>query len=344
VVSPIYEGEPVTENRLSPKGSGGGLAATIPPGMRACAVRVNEVVGVAGFVVPGMRVDVLITGLPPGGNAARRTQGTDAAAGYSGPFRRHEFPERSGGKPEQAQVVNLLVTPAQAEILSLASNETHIQLVLRNPMDTQISKPPGTMMSSLFGGASAPAPVSPDRPQSAQPANVRRWQSVPAPDPARSQSVYHRSVERRRAHPSQVQPARSEALRAGRWYGVAAMPAACLLALSFVNTLAANRSGPATPHPSPAQSGHRVADSDLTLTVGKSMIVDSALPLERISVGFGDVAEATAISPRELLLNGKTPGVTSLIVWQQGGSQAVFRYHGGGQPLLADRRIEAIKG
>ena len=69
VVSSIYEGELVTERRLAPQGSGGGLAATIPPGMRACAVRVNEVVGVAGFVVPGMRVDVLISGLPPGGNA-----------------------------------------------------------------------------------------------------------------------------------------------------------------------------------------------------------------------------------------------------------------------------------
>src|SRR5580700_1536953 len=69
VVSSIYDGDPLTENRLAPKGSGGGLAATIPPGMRACAVRVNEVVGDAGFVVAGMRVDVLITGLPPGGSA-----------------------------------------------------------------------------------------------------------------------------------------------------------------------------------------------------------------------------------------------------------------------------------
>ena len=62
----IYEGEPILENRLAPKGAGAGLAATIPAGMRAVAVRVNEVVGVAGFVVPGMRVDILISGTPPG--------------------------------------------------------------------------------------------------------------------------------------------------------------------------------------------------------------------------------------------------------------------------------------
>src|SRR6202142_924560 len=66
VMSTIYANEPLLENRLAPKGAGAGLAATIPAGMRAVAVRVNEVVGVAGFVVPGMRVDILISGTPPG--------------------------------------------------------------------------------------------------------------------------------------------------------------------------------------------------------------------------------------------------------------------------------------
>src|SRR5579872_3681971 len=66
VVSAIYEGEPVLETRLAAVGGGAGLAATIPPGMRAVAVRVNDVVGVAGFVVPGMKVDILISGVPPG--------------------------------------------------------------------------------------------------------------------------------------------------------------------------------------------------------------------------------------------------------------------------------------
>jgi pilus assembly protein CpaB len=159
VASSIYEGELVTENRLAPIGSGGGLAATIPPGMRACAVKVNEVVGVAGFVVPGMRVDVLITGLPPGGNALDGPKVRTLLQNIQVLSAGVDFQKDREGKPEQAQVVNLLVTPAQAEVLSLASNETHIQLVLRNPMDTQISGLPGTIMSDLFGGARAPAPV-----------------------------------------------------------------------------------------------------------------------------------------------------------------------------------------
>lgn len=159
VSSPIFEGEPVTENRLSPTGSGGGLAAIIPPGMRACAVKVNDVVGVAGFVVPGMRVDVLITGLPPGGSALDGPKARTLLQNIEVLSAGTNFQKDQEGKPEQAQVVNLLVTPAQAEILSLASNETRIQLILRNPMDTQIVKPPGTVMSDLFGSTRASEPV-----------------------------------------------------------------------------------------------------------------------------------------------------------------------------------------
>src|SRR5579871_4375601 len=69
VIEPIYEGEPLVETRVAQRGAGAGLAATIPPGMRAVAVRVNDVVGVAGFVTPGMRVDILIAGNPPGANS-----------------------------------------------------------------------------------------------------------------------------------------------------------------------------------------------------------------------------------------------------------------------------------
>jgi pilus assembly protein CpaB len=184
VVSPIYEGEPVTESRLSPKGAGGGLAATIPPGMRACAVKVNEVVGVAGFVVPGMRVDVLITGVPPGGNALDGAKVRTLLQNIQVLSAGTDFHKDQEGKPEQAQVVNLLVTPSQAEILSLASNETHIQLVLRNPMDTELSTPPGTILSTLFGGAPAPSPA--ERPQIAPPAvppAAPRTADTPAPVP-----------------------------------------------------------------------------------------------------------------------------------------------------------------
>jgi len=73
VISSIQADEPVVEARLAIRGSGGGLAPLIPPGMRAISVRVNEVVGVAGFVLPGMRVDVLVTGRPPGGDDTMTT-------------------------------------------------------------------------------------------------------------------------------------------------------------------------------------------------------------------------------------------------------------------------------
>jgi pilus assembly protein CpaB len=152
VVSSLYAGEPVMENRLAAVGSGGGLAATISPGMRACAVKVDDVVGVAGFVTPGMRVDVLISGNPPG-VAANANEGPKVktllqniqvlSAGT-------DIQKDGEGKPKQVQVVNLLVTPEQAEDLSLASSQTHIQLVLRNPLDTQIATTSGTAMGTLF--------------------------------------------------------------------------------------------------------------------------------------------------------------------------------------------------
>lgn len=169
VIASIYEGEPVTENRLSLAGSGGGLAATIPPGLRACAVKVNDVVGVAGFVVSGMRVDVLITGLPPGGNALDGPKVRTLLQNIQVLSAGTDFQKDKEGKPQQAQVVNLLVTPSQAEILSLAANEMHIQLVLRNPVDTGISTPPGTVMSDLFGAGRAPEPRRSANPRSETP-------------------------------------------------------------------------------------------------------------------------------------------------------------------------------
>jgi pilus assembly protein CpaB len=169
VVSDLYQGEPIVESRLAAVGSGGGLAATIRQGMRACAVKVDEVVGVAGFVTPGMRVDVLISGNPPG--PANLVQGTKVktllqnievlSAGT-------DIQKDAEGKPQQVQVVNLLVNPDQAELLSLASNQAKIQLVLRNPLDTTTTHPPGTAMAALFSdgvkppvvGHRAPPPVA----------------------------------------------------------------------------------------------------------------------------------------------------------------------------------------
>jgi len=153
VLSDIYEGEPIIENRLAAAGSGGGLAATIPQGMRACAVRVDEVVNVSGFVTPGMRVDVLISGIPPGErNSTRGTESRTLLQNIQVLSAGTDYQKDSEGKAKTVQVVNLLVTPEQAELLSLASNQVKIQLVLRNPLDTKIAVVPGTATSSLFTG------------------------------------------------------------------------------------------------------------------------------------------------------------------------------------------------
>jgi pilus assembly protein CpaB len=150
-VSQIYSGEPILENRLAPKGSGGGLAATIKEGMRACAVRVDEVVGVAGFATPGMRVDVLVSGVPPNSQNTQNSQVRTILQNIEVLSAGTDIQKDAEGKPQQVQVVNLLVTPEQAQILSLAATQMRIQLVLRNPLDTKISTVPDTEMTSLFG-------------------------------------------------------------------------------------------------------------------------------------------------------------------------------------------------
>ncbi|MEX2260529.1 MAG: Flp pilus assembly protein CpaB [Bryobacteraceae bacterium] len=156
VVSPIYKGEPVTESRLAAEGAGAGLAATIRPGMRACAVKVNDVVGVAGFVVSGMRVDVLITGDPPGLSNAGGPRVKTILQNIEVLSAGQNYQKDAEGKPAQVPVVNLLVTPEEAEILSLASNEMRIQLVLRNPLDTDVAETPGMVMAKLFGEPEQP--------------------------------------------------------------------------------------------------------------------------------------------------------------------------------------------
>ena len=180
VISPIYEGEPVTDNRLAAEGAGGGLAATIPNGMRACAVRVNEVVGVAGFVVPGMRVDVLISGSTAQNAGPRvKTLLQNVEVLSAG----HNYQKDNEGKPVEVPVVNLLVTPEQAEVLSLASNETRIQLVLRNPLDTETAKTSGSAMADLFGDEK-PAPKPPVSAGVRKPAPPPPPIAQPTPPPA----------------------------------------------------------------------------------------------------------------------------------------------------------------
>lgn len=174
VIATIVNGEPILAPRLAAKGAGAGLASTIPMGKRAVALRVNDVVGLAGFVLPGMRVDVVVSGNEPSSTAGHDTTVTrtvlqDIVVLSAGQL----IERRVNGKPESAEVVNLLVTPEQAETLTLASNETKVQLVLRNPLDTEVTSTKGTSLEALLLGADYRPPAPPrvvlSRPQVAAP-------------------------------------------------------------------------------------------------------------------------------------------------------------------------------
>jgi len=180
VISPIYEGEPILDYRLALPGAGGGLAATIPAGMRACAVKVNDVVGLAGFVVPGMRVDVLVSGTPPESKNATGPKVKTILQNIEVLSAGQNIQKDAEGKPVQVQVVNLLVTPEQAEVLSLASSETRIQLVLRNPLDQQTADVPGSAMAALFRDVKSSPPEHAAKPPLAK-ARVVKPPAPPAP-------------------------------------------------------------------------------------------------------------------------------------------------------------------
>ncbi|PYT14476.1 MAG: Flp pilus assembly protein CpaB [Acidobacteria bacterium] len=162
VVSNILLDEPVLEGRLAAKGSGLGLAPTIPVGMRAVAVRVNDVAGVAGYVLPGMRVDVLVTGRPPNADGNITTTCLQnilvLSAGQT-------IQPDARGQAIQAPTVTLLVDPTQAETLTLANSDGHIQLVLRNSSDQTIEKTPGRFITELYGGSRRQNPVKEPAPK-----------------------------------------------------------------------------------------------------------------------------------------------------------------------------------
>ena len=156
VIIPISKGEFILPNRLAGENAGAGLPALIPPGMRAVSVRVNEVVSVAGFVTPGTRVDVLLTGAPGGtGEQQTTTVLQNVAVLASG----HTLERTSSGEAQNTAVITLLVTPDDAQRLTLASTEGHIQLALRNPLDTKQDEVPASNSRGLYRGLPIPAAV-----------------------------------------------------------------------------------------------------------------------------------------------------------------------------------------
>jgi pilus assembly protein CpaB len=152
VVLPISGGEFILPNKLAAENAGAGLPAMIPPGMRAVSVRVNDVVSVAGFVQPGTRVDVLLTGNVAGSGERQTTTVLEnvavIAVGKS-------LLERLGVGEQSAPVITLLVSPDDAQKLTLAGQEGRIQLALRNPLDTRKEAIAATRESLLYPGGLA---------------------------------------------------------------------------------------------------------------------------------------------------------------------------------------------
>lgn len=195
VISNMLLEEPVLEGRLAAKGSGLGLAPTIPVGMRAVTVRVNDVASVAGFVLPGMRVDVLVTGRPPTSDGDMTSTVLQnmlvLSAGTT-------IQADARGQAIQAPTVTLLATPQQSETLTLAGNEGRLQLVLRNSSDQTVEQTTGRYISELYGAprkaAAPPAPAA-QRP-APRPVVIAAAPPPPPPPPPLDQIVVIRGTQK----------------------------------------------------------------------------------------------------------------------------------------------------
>jgi pilus assembly protein CpaB len=155
VIVATAENEPLTERKLAAVGSGAGLPPTIPEGMRAISVRVNEIIGVAGFVIPGTRVDVMVTVKGLDGKTQTRVVLSNVTVLTAGTRYDQERATKEG-KPIPTSVVTLLLTPTDAETMTLAAEEGRVMLALRNPLDTAPTQTPGAKLNALLGEASPP--------------------------------------------------------------------------------------------------------------------------------------------------------------------------------------------
>jgi pilus assembly protein CpaB len=194
--------EPITDSRLAPEGTAGGLSAVIPEGYRAMTVKVDDVVGISGFIMPGTLVDVVVVITPE-----------DASRG-AGPISKivlQNIKVLANGqnidKPENQRDVNsvkavtLQVTPEQAEKLALATSEGRLQLVMRNSIDQGDEETTGVNKQKLLGGEHAmPAPepgsLKSEQPKSEmKPRPVRRVSAEPEAKRAAPPAPPRASVE-----------------------------------------------------------------------------------------------------------------------------------------------------
>ena len=202
LIAGVSENEPILESRLAPESAGAGLSPAIPPGMRAISIKVNEVIGVAGFAVPGVRVDVVATVRHPT-DAVARILVSNVQVLTAGT--RYEQQQPRDAKPVPSTVVTLIVTPAQAERIALASAEGQLTLMLRNPLDTTDAATGGVRLAKLADdppSQTAPPPVPSVRVEAGR--RVEPKSAATAPPAPRAAAI---------AAPAQQ---RIEAIRAGK--------------------------------------------------------------------------------------------------------------------------------
>jgi pilus assembly protein CpaB len=178
LIDSVVRHEPILPGKLASKEAGSGLPPIIPPGMRAMSVRVNEVIGVAGYVLPGTQVDVVVTASPNNKPEDTISKVVLSKVQVLTAGTRLEQ-DTKDEKPMQVTVVTLLVTPEQAERLTLASTEGKIQLALRNPLDVEEPVTPGVKPGILLGTVQ-------QRPPRTAPSSAAGRSSSPSPAPAPS--------------------------------------------------------------------------------------------------------------------------------------------------------------
>jgi pilus assembly protein CpaB len=176
-ILPIAKGEFFLPNKLAGENAGSGMQSLIPPGMRAVSVRVNEVIGVAGFVVPGTRVDVLLTGNPSGASDQQTTTVLENVAVIA---TGQKLERNTAGEPQLTPVITLLVSPDDAQKLTLATSQGKIQLALRNPLDTKQQELNSVNTGALYKGVPTPAPAAAPHPKASSAKHPVKIQAPPS--------------------------------------------------------------------------------------------------------------------------------------------------------------------
>jgi pilus assembly protein CpaB len=184
LIANVVENEPIVETKVAPKEAGGGLPPSIPPGMRAMSVRVNEVIGVAGFVVPGTRVDVMVI-VKQRDDGLARVVVSNVQVLTAGT--RYDQENARDGKPIPSTVVTLLVSPEDAEKIALAQLEGQLMLSLRNPMDIAPTESRGVRTAALLG---TPPPAAPRAAPARRVAAAAIEPAPPPPPPPPAPRIY----------------------------------------------------------------------------------------------------------------------------------------------------------